>query len=145
MQQIRGTILRVDAPYTGKRDLTIAGVVGKVLLALFVLPFLLPFWLLLSMFRSDAARPSFTSQVAVRVTSFWVSLKLYGDRRVVLVRDVRVRDGAGQQWLVRVTGNFVAGALSVGDDVTLEGVNRKGTIVFRRGINHTIRSAIAVK
>jgi hypothetical protein len=145
MQQVRGTILRVDAPYTGKRDLSVLDVAGKALLTLLLLPFLLPLWIVLTMFRSNAAHPSFMSQVAVRVTSFWVSLKLYGDRRVVLVRDVRVRDGAGQQWLVRVTGTFIAGALSVGDDVTIEGVNRKGTIVFRRGMNHTIRSIIAIK
>ena len=145
MQQVRGTVLRVDAPYPGKREVNIVRVLCKVLLAFLVIPILLPFWIVLSLFRSDSIRPSFTSQVAVRVTSYWLSLKLYGDRRAALIRDIRVRDGAGQQWLVRIIGNFVAGALSVGDDVTIEGVDRQGTIVFRRGMNHTIRCAIVVK
>jgi hypothetical protein len=97
------------------------------------------------MLRGGGSRPGFLSQVGVRVTSFWLSMRLFGHNGDVMVRDIRVRDVAGRQWLVRIHGILSRGNLNVGDSVTIEGDDRGGTLEFRRGLNHTIQSALVVR
>jgi hypothetical protein len=97
------------------------------------------------MFRAGGSRPGFLSQVGVRVTSFWLSIRLFGHNGDVTVRDFRVRDSTGRQRLVRIHGILSRGNLNVGDSVTIEGYDRGGTLEFRRGINHTIQSALVVR
>jgi hypothetical protein len=145
MQQIQGTVIHLDAPYLGKKDRSVWAVVGKIILAVALVPIVLPLWLLGFMFRGGGSRHGFLSQVGVRVTSFWLSMRLFGHNGDVMVRDFRVRDGSGRQWLVRINGILSRGNLSVGDSVTVEGDDRGGTLLFRRGHNHTIRSVLALK
>jgi hypothetical protein len=145
MQQIQGTVIHLDAPYPGKRERSLWAVVGKLLLAIALVPIVLPLWLLGSMSCGGGSRPGFLSQIAVRVTSFWLSMRLFGHNGDVMVRDFRVRDGTGKQWLVRINGMLSRGNLNLGDSVTIEGDDRGGTIMFRRGHNHTIRSVMALK
>ena len=97
------------------------------------------------MFGRNGSRSGFFSQVGVRVTSYWLSARLFGPSGDVIVRDFRVRDIAGHQWLVRMHGVLRLGNLNVGDSVTIEGDDRGGTLVFRRGQNHTIGSILALK
>ena len=145
MQQIQGTVIHLDPAYLGTRDGSVWAVVGKLALALALVPILLPLWLLGFMFRAGGSRPGFLSQVGVRVTSFWLSIRLFGHNGDVTVRDFRVRDSTGRQRLVRIHGILSRGNLNVGDSVTIEGYDRGGTLEFRRGINHTIQSALVVR
>jgi hypothetical protein len=145
MQQIQGTVIHLDPAYLGKKDRSVWAVIGKLALALALLPILLPLWLLGFMFRGGGSRPGFLSQVGVRVTSFWLSMRLFGHNGDVMVRDFRVRDAAGRQRLVRIHGILSRGNLNVGDSVTIEGDDRGGTLEFRRGLNHTIQSALVVR
>jgi hypothetical protein len=144
MQQIQGTVIHLDPPYLGKKDRSVWAVLGKLALALALVPIVLPLWLLGFMFRGGGPRTGFLSQVGVRVTSFWLSMRLFGHNGDVMVRDFRVRDGTGRQWLVRMQGILSRGNLNVGDSVTIEGDDHGGTLVFRRGHNHTIRSVLAL-
>jgi hypothetical protein len=145
MQQIQGTVIHLDPPYPGKKDRSGWAVVGRLALALALLPVLLLLWLFGFMFPRGGSRPGFLSQVGVRVTSFWLSMRLFGYNGDAMVRDFRVRDATGRQWLVRMHGVFSRGNLNVGDSVTIEGDDRGGTLEFRRGVNHTIQSALVVK
>jgi len=145
MQQIKGTVVHLDPPYLGKEDRSVWAVVGKVALAVALVPILLPLWLLGSMSRGGGSGPGVLSEVGLRVTSFWLSTRLFDHNGDVMVRDFRVRDAAGRQRLVRIHGVLSRGNLNVGDSVTIEGDDRGGTLEFRRGLNHTIQSALVVR
>lgn len=97
-------------------------------------------WLLSRLFRGG-----FLSAVAIQVTSFFLTRRLFGSVATTPVRDVRVRDAAGQETLVRIKGQLVTGSVAVGDDVSIAGWNRGGMMLFRRGYNSRVRSAIRVK
>lgn len=99
--------------------------------------FLLLMWLL--------SKVPFLSAIAVQVVSFLLTRRLMGPMANVPVRDIRVRDSAGQEFLVRMKGQLTSGSISVGDDVLVEGWDRNGMLLFRRGYNKRIRTAIKVK
>jgi len=87
----------------------------------------------------------FLSAIAVQVISFMLTRRLVGPIANVPVRDIRVRDSSGQETLVRMKGQLTSGSVSVGDDVLLEGWERNGTLLFRKGYNKRIRSDIRIK
>ena len=99
--------------------------------------FLLLMWLL--------SKVPFLSAISVQVVSFLLTRRLMGPMANVPVRDIRVRDAAGQEFLVRMKGQLISGSVSVGDDVLVEGWDRNGMLLFRRGYNKRIRTAIKVK
>lgn len=99
--------------------------------------FLVLMWLL--------SKVPFLSAVAVQVVGFLLTRRLMGPIANVPVRDIRLRDSAGQEFLVRMKGQLTSGSVSVGDDVVVEGWNRNGMLLFRRGYNNRIRTAIRVK
>ena len=99
--------------------------------------FLLLMWLL--------SKVPFLSAVSVQVVSFLLTRRLMGPMANVPVRDIRIRDSAGQEFLVRIKGQLTSGSVSVGDDVLVEGWDRNGMLLFRRGFNKRIRTAIKVK
>lgn len=85
------------------------------------------------------------SGVAVQVISFMLTRRLMGPTTNTPVRDVRVRDGSGQETLVRIKGQLLSGSVSVGDDILVHGRERGGMLLFRRGYNKRIRADIKVK
>jgi hypothetical protein len=99
--------------------------------------FLLLMWLL--------SKVPFLSAVAVQVVGFLLTRRLMGPVASVPVRDIRLRDSAGQEFLVRMKGQLTSGSVSVGDDVVVEGWDRSGMLLFRRGYNNRIRTEIRVK
>lgn len=109
---------------------------GVLILLLFAV-FLLLMWLL--------SKVPFLSAIAVQVVSFVLTRRLMGPMANVPVRDIRIRDSAGQEFLVRMKGQLTSGSVSVGDDVAVEGWDRHGMLLFRRGYNKRIRTAIKVK
>lgn len=101
--------------------------------------------LVLAWLVSKILPQNFLSSVAVELTSFLLTRKLLGPAPTVPVRDIRVRDSAGQEVLVRLKGQLISGSISVGDDVVVEGWDRNGMLLFRRGYNKRIRTTIKVK
>ena len=138
--QIHGTVVHIDQLYAGKRAGSILRTVGKVVLAVVLAPVALFLWLLFGMVSSNRGRPSFVSEVAVRAVGFWAGRKIVDN--MIPVRDVRVQDRAGRQWLVRICGQLKSGNVTIGDVVTMDGIDRNGTLWFREGTNHTIRSRL---
>jgi hypothetical protein len=100
---------------------------------------------ILSILGFGRGGPGFFSGLASQVIGFFLTSKLLGPKADLPVRDIRLRDGAGNEHLVRIRGDFIAGNVNVGDDVTVEGFNRGGTLIFWHGRNHRTRSDIRVK
>jgi len=112
---------------------------GALLLWLIIL-FVAVGWLL-----AKFVKGGFLSAVAVQVTSFMLTRRLVGPVANVPIRDFRIRDGNGNETLVRMKGQLVSGGVTVGDDVVVEGWERGGMLLFRRGYNNRIRADIRVK
>lgn len=85
------------------------------------------------------------SNLLLLLMTFMTSRAGIGSRAQVPVRDIRVRDVDGTEHLVRMIGQVVSGNVNVGDDVTLSGFARGGTLRARQGINHRTRSVIRVR
>ena len=148
-RSLDGRAIQVEPIYMANPDFHWARFVGKlailgaaiyfygllILMALGV--FLLLMWLL--------SKVPFLSAISVQVVSFFLTRRLMGPMANVPVRDIRVRDAAGQEFLVRIKGQMTSGSVSVGDDVLVEGWDRNGMLLFRRGYNKRIRTAIKVK
>lgn len=66
-------------------------------------------------------------------------------RRMIPVRDIRLRDGGGLEHLVRIKGDLIAGNITIGDELEVEGFVRHGTLMFRRGWNRRTRSKIIAR
>jgi hypothetical protein len=138
--QIHGTVVHIDQVYAGKRPVDFVRTVTKVVFAFALAPAALAVWLMVAMVSSNKGRPTFASEVVVRAAGFWAGRKLVDN--TVAVRDIRVQDGTGQQWLVRICGQLKSGNVTLGDVVTIDGVDRNGTLWFRHGTNHTGRSKL---
>jgi hypothetical protein len=145
---LAGIVIHVDPVYTTKPEFYWGKFLLKVCLGLILLPFALifavPFLILLSLFRGSGRSPGLFSNLGSQLMSFWLTAKLF-KKDDVPVRDIRVRDHSGAEHLVRIRGHFIAGNVNVGDDVTIEGVDRGGTLMFRRGTNHRTGSEIRVQ
>jgi hypothetical protein len=120
----------------------------KACIAVLLLPFALivgvPLLVLSWLFRGSSRSSGMFSSLSSQVLGFWLTGKLFR-KDDVPVRDIRVRDSSGSEHLVRIKGDFVAGNVNVADNVTIEGVNRQGTLMFRRGTNHRTHCEILVK
>lgn len=151
-KSLDGRVIQVEPIYMGTPDsqwgLSLLKIVALFGIAYYFATQLLIVFVLLAVvawFLAKILRGGFVSAVAVQVTSFMLTRRLLGPVASIQVRDVRVRDGNGQETLVRMKGQLVSGSLSVGDDVHVEGFERGGTLLFRRGYNNRIRAEIRVK
>ena len=62
-----------------------------------------------------------------------------GGPREISVHNITLVDkGSGRKVLVRIEGDIIEGHCSSGDDIEVEGDNHHGTILFRRGVNHSL-------
>lgn len=139
---LRGVIIQVDKPYMIRPKFNWVGFLIKGALLIFLLPIILGVGLaffVVSLFltivgfrRMSGGSPSLVSHFFY----FLLSHKLLGSKSEVAVRDLRLRDVGGNEHLVRIKGDFLTGNVNVGDDVTVEGFNRGGTLIFWRGQNH---------
>ena len=142
--ELRGTVIHVDPIYTAAPPVNWS----RVLLALVLFPvvamvaaFLFAFWRVCSIMFPRFAR-------SMNISNLMTLLVLQrggGPRPQAPVRDIRIRDRAGNEHFVRIIGQVVSGSVNVGDDVTLAGFCRGGTLRVRRGINHRTRSVIKVR
>jgi hypothetical protein len=151
-RSLHGRVIHVDQVYMGTPDVrwarllvklsVVGGAVyyyGTLLLVLLVL-LCVAGWLFSKVFSGG-----FLSAVAVQVTSFFLTRRLMGPVANVPIRDFRIRDSHGLETLVRIKGQLISGGVTVGDDVLVEGWERAGMIMFRRGHNNRIRADIRVR
>ena len=141
--ELRGTVIHVDPIYTVTSPINWP----RVMLALVLFPvaalvaaFLFAFWIVCSIMF-----PRFSK--SMNITDLILLLFLRGrggSGSQAQVRDIRIRDLAGNEHFVRIIGQIKSGSVNVGDDVTLAGFCRNGTLRARRGINHRTRSIIKV-
>lgn len=148
-RSLDGRVIQVEPIYMANPDFHWARLFAKLailgaavyyygLLILIVLGvFLVLMWLL--------SKVPFLSAIGIQVVSFLLTRRLMGPMANVPVRDIRVRDSAGQEFLIRMKGQLNSGSVSVGDDVVVEGWDRNGMLHFRRGYNKRVRTAIKVK
>ena len=142
--ELRGTVIHVDPIYTATPPVNWS----RVLLALVLFPlaamvaaFLCAFWLVCSIMFPRFGRSINISDLVLLL----VFQRAGGPRPQASVRDIRIRDRTGNEHFVRIIGQVVSGSVNVGDDVTLAGFCRGGTLRARRGINHRTRSVIKVR
>jgi len=147
-RRISGTVIAVEPPYIAKPETNWASMLLKLTLGIILFPFLIALPLaaaIFSIFFGDGGKPGFLSNISSQVVGFFLTGKLFGPKDHVPVRDIRLRDASGQEHLVRIRGELVAGNMSVGDEVEVEGYSRRGTLMFRRGRNKRTRSEIMIK
>ena len=159
---LEGQVIHVEPPYMARVEFSlgrlllklslfivaliiigpiIIGVLMGVLLAVVIISIMLSFLFP----QSSKSGPGFFSSISHQVAGFFLSKKLFGPKAESPVRDIRLRDVTGQEHLVRIRGDIVAGSVNVGDEITVEGFDHRGTLKFSRGWNKRIRSEIRVK
>jgi hypothetical protein len=157
-KKIEGQVIHVEPAYMARPDFNWGGFFIKLLIAGFsllifgpiALGFIIFFFvlsLLLSiLFPMNTSRgPGFLSSVASQVVGFFLTSKLLGPKADIPVRDIRLRDKTGQEHLIRLKGDLISGNINVGDEIEVEGYDRRGTLMLKRGLNKRTRSEIRVK
>jgi hypothetical protein len=152
-KKLSGTVIALDPPYLSKPERSLARVIGGLVIGVLLIPFVIGavaavmlVHFSFSILRPRVSRqPSAFSSLGSQVLGFLLTGKLFGPKEQVTVRDVRLRTLAGGEQLVRIRGELVAGNLNVGDEAEVEGFDRHGTLMFRRGRNKRTRSEIVVK
>jgi hypothetical protein len=143
-RELRGTVIHVDPICMTLPPANWLRVLLVLLLfpiAAMVAAFLFAFWLMASVMF-----PRFTK--SMDISNLLLHLVLHragGPRPQVPMRDLRVRDCNGSEHCVQIIGQVVSGSVNIGDDVTLSGFYRSGTLRARRGMNHRTRALIKVR
>jgi hypothetical protein len=138
---LRGTVIHLDTLYTIPPPTSWIRILLALIVFPVVVPFVLAFWLATRILFPRSGRPLDITNLLL----LCFTLSRTGPRSQVPVRDLRLRDSSGNEHSVRMMGHLVAGGVNVGDDVTLSGFSRGGTLKVRQGINHRTRSAIRVR
>ncbi len=149
-RKLTGTVIAVEAPYMAKSETDWLRILFKFAIGIILLPIILGaviaaliIGITFSILGIGASR--FFSSLASQIIGFFLVGKLFGPKEQVPVRDIRLRNDSGLEHLVRIRGELVAGNMNVGDEVEVEGFNRRGTLMLRRGKNLRTRSEIRVK
>jgi hypothetical protein len=156
---LTGVVVHVDAPQLMRPSFrlrpfliklgvlaAVAAIFGTVAIVVIVTGAVLS--LLMSLVFGRSVRgggQGFFKSILIQVTGFFLTSRLLSPKQLVPVTHVRIRDGAGVEHQVRIEGYIQSGSLNVGDDVSIEGRNRGGTIDMRRGWNNRIRSEIRIR
>lgn len=149
-RKLTGTVIAVEPPYMAKPETAWLRILLKLAMGIVLLPVILGvvIGVLIAGFTFSLlgiGGSRFFSSLASQIIGFFLMGKLFGQKEQVPVRDVRLRDDSGQEHLVRIRGELVAGNINVGDEVEVKGFNRKGTLMLRRGKNLRTRAEIRVK
>jgi len=115
-------------------------------IALIITAALFLFSILISwLFQTSGRSGGFLHGITAQFVGFYLTSRLLGQKPTIPVCDYRLRTSSGDEYLVRVEGYVSTGAMHVGDDVLVEGRNRGGTLVLKRGWNKRLNTAIRVK
>ncbi len=155
---IEGQVIHIEPPYMARPDFSWIGLLIRLLvcgiaffvfgpIALGIIFAMIIFSTMLSIFFPFNRRsgPGFISSVATQFVGFFLTSKLLSPKADVPVRDVRLRDKSGQEHLIRIKGDLVVGNVNVGDEIEVEGYDRKGMLMLVRGRNKRTRSEIRIK
>jgi len=155
---IEGQVIHIEQPYMARPDFSWIGLLIRLLvcgiaffvfgpIALGIIFAMIIFSTMLSIFLPFNRRsgPGFISSVATQFVGFFLTSKLLSPKADVPVRDVRLRDKSGQEHLIRLKGDLVVGNVNVGDEIEVEGYDRKGMLMLVRGKNKRTRSEIRIK
>ncbi len=155
---INGTVVQVDPIYMAPPDFSWGFLFGKIILFIIaiiilgpivigiILGLLVASTILSFIFPSRRGHGSgFLSSIFSHAISFLFTKHLFGQKEMLSVRDIRLRDQSGQEHLVRIKGDIITGNFNIGDEIEVAGFNRSGTLMFRRGWNKRIKSEIRVK
>jgi len=148
MQRMHGLVVQVSSPYIGSPRPNMAGLLLRILLWVLIfiaiLPFIIAFWVMRDILSSKP-RTYTGPGLLQQVFGYWLGIKLW-NQSPMLIRDFRVRESAtGRIGLVRIHGQLIEGDIVRGDTVTILGDDLNGTLLFQEGMNHTIRSRIALQ
>ena len=156
---LTGVVIQIDTPQSMPATfrlgpfliktgivLGIAALFGAIALTVVAIGFLLSF-LVSFVFgsRSHSSHQGFFKSVLTQVTGFFLTSRLLTPKQLVPVNHIRIRDSAGVEHLIRIEGYMLTGRPSVGDDISVEGTDRAGTLDMHRGWNNRIRSEIRIK
>jgi hypothetical protein len=154
---IEGRVIGVEPTYLAHADFDWTRVLLKwflwacllIILAPILIGGLIGIFIFMTMFSflfpKSGAQTSFLSGTFNQMVGFFFSKRLNKEPADVPVRDVRLQDASGVERLVRIKGEMVAGSVGVGDEISVMGVNRDGTLLFRQGWNKRINAKIKVK
>jgi hypothetical protein len=151
-RSLDGRVIHVEPIYMGTGDfhwgrflLKIAILCAAVYYYGFIILLGLVALLIFAWLISKVLPQGLVTGVAVQVISFLLTRKLVGPVANVPIRDIRLRDSSGQEYLVRMKGQLTSGSVNVGDDIVAEGYERQGMLLFRRGFNKRIQTVIKIK
>ncbi len=142
---VRGIVIHIEPLYTIPPPIDWFRVVLAILLfpvMIFIAMAVLSVWI-----ASRIMFPRFMGGMDIsNVLILLCTFRRIGEQRPqVPVRDLRLRDSKRNEHSVRLVGQLIGSSVNMGDDVTLSGFSRCGTIKARRGINHRTRSVIVVR
>ena len=153
-RRVSGVVIAIDGPYMVKSESRWFGSVARVALVVIItIPMVIGGFVVaqvLSMFSGWGSSrrgrdPGFVSSVGRTFGASYLASQFHRSQESVPMRDVRVRDPARLEHLIRVEGDFVAGNFSIGDEVEVAGHDQHGTLLFRSGLNKRTRTKILVK
>jgi hypothetical protein len=88
----------------------------------------------------------FAALATLLMELLWVLINVQQQQREtdrVVMTTIRIQTTDGQLKDTRLRGNLRGATLSLGDQVTLWGVQRRGVLFIQRGYNHTTQSVIS--
>lgn len=152
-QSLSGTVLAVEPLFMARRESNWLVIVAKLALGVALLPVIIGILAALALISfvfsflgsSGGGRPGFISNVSSQVMGFFLTRKMLGPKEQDPVRDIRLRDKSGQEHLIRIQGELISGNVSVGDEIEVEGMDRRGTLILSRGWNKRTHTEIIVK
>jgi hypothetical protein len=142
--RLRGTVVAIRAPSEMPAGINGWKVAMLALVVLSLAPLVLAWWAMCLGLRLALGMLG-ASSGSGRGGGAWPSVLWWIDRspRTIPVQTVTVRVGSRLRY-VRVEGALRAGAIADNADVSFEGVDRDGTLVARRGWDHTHDAAIGI-
>lgn len=148
--RIRGRVIHVGEPYMARPEFSWDKLPLKIVLGLLIVAVALPIAFFVLCLSIALAILRLGGMGLFR--GFWelvvnlIMWRAIGSRgKEEPVRSVRIKDDSGREYMVHVRGDIESGGFNVNDEVEIEGRNRGGTIIFRRGFNLRVGSEIKVR
>jgi len=154
--QLEGTVISVDPPYNEKPDFDVAGLLLRIFLIGGALMLLLPILagamvaliiiaILFGLLGLGVLSSLFPSCMIGCLPSLFMFLFRGKTTREIPVRNFRIQDVSGTEYQVRMKGEIKRGNISPGDDVSIWGRWKNGTLFFRKATNHRTNSDVIIR
>ncbi len=151
-RHLRGVIVAAEAPYAAENEFVLWRFLLKIGIFLYIAS---------SIYNWAMANPfaAFIGGAVILIIAIMASalvvgmilpimamiISLKGKEKQIMVRDVRLRDSAMNEHFVRFRGELRAGQAAVGDEISIWGRNRGGTLMARWGYNFRTKTRIWVR